>query len=150
MGKVFMYTQGGRGQGQTGGDTGVYRDFHLKTLPHVSFSVPAQHNTVLCNINSQHAEPHWCFFESSECYGSSDRELLKLPMIHNDSAVTHQSLVVFFGLNIIKKLHFFGLFHYFFYSERISALQRPRLPGLFQGQVSRKATRGCRRLKWQS
>lgn len=71
------------------------------------------------------------FLESSECYGSSDRELLKLPMIHNDSAVTHhQSLVVFcfFGLNIIKKkivffIDFFSVFFFFiFYSKGIHLL----------------------------
>lgn len=56
MGKVFMYTEG-EDRGQWGSQS---KDFHLQTLPHVSFSVPAQHNTVLYNINTKHRETLWC------------------------------------------------------------------------------------------
>ncbi len=84
-------------------------------------------------------------------------------MIHNDSAVTHQSLVVFWFKHYQK--NYFSCFFFFFlilkvyisfqiYCFIISAplriaLQQPWLPDSFQGQVSRKATRGCRRLRRQ-
>lgn len=72
-------------------------------------------------------------------------------------------LWLFFSFKRYQKQYFFGLFKFFILKVYVSfqfcyfiinallriALQWPRLPGLSQGQVSRKVTRGCRRLKWQ-
>lgn len=69
----------------------------------------------------------------------------------------------FFWLNIIKKCNFYELFFFFILKVYLGfqfcyfvistplriALQWPRLPDLFQGQVCGKPTRGCRRLRWQ-
>lgn len=71
--------------------------------------------------------------------------------------------MVVFSFKRYQKQYFFGLFKFFILKVYASfqfcyfiinallriALQWPRLPGLSQGQVSRKVTRGCRRLKWQ-